>query len=524
MTEKISKKMKVVRTSDTRVVKIHTEGKGFGMVKTGIAAVIILAQLAFFILLYLGLVSSVKWYFILSAVLSFICILHVLSTGKPGATKCVWVLFLAICPSFGYIGYIMSSEDIFFGRLKRRYNKIFARTAEFNGENTLSDSLPKPVKNDAEFLWNSGKFKAYDNTQLKYFPSGADLFDDVIENLLAAEKFVFIEFFIISDGKLLNGIIDILAEKVKAGVDVRIIADGIGSHGTLSFKVRRKMKKAGIKLKFFNRIQSHFTFALNLRDHRKIIVVDGKTAYTGGSNLADEYINAKRMYGYWKDTGLRLKGAAVDGLTLTFLRQWEAITKEEVDYRACLNNCDMFENSSAVIPYADGKDYKYDIAKGVYDNVIAGAEEKLYIMTPYFVPDEQTFNAIANKALSGVDVRIVLPGVPDKAYVYVVTMDNAERLAKLGVKVYVMRHAFVHSKLMLSENCATVGSVNIDLRSYFNQFENGVYTNDTATLEDIQKDFEYAFSASDIIGKEVARKNIFKRIIAGFLRLFSPLM
>lgn len=524
MNEKISKKVKGVRSHDSRIVKIRTEGKGVGVLKTGIAALFILAQLAFLILIYLGLVYSINWYLILSMVLSGICILHVLSSRKTGATKAIWVLFLAACSSFGYIGYFMSSEAIFFGYAKRRYKRIFARTASFNGENSLSDNLPLTVKRDAEFLWNAGNFKTYNNSCLKYYTSGAYLFDDVIETLGKAEKFIFIEFFIISDGLLFNRIFDILAEKVKNGVDVRIIADGIGSHGTLSFKARKKLKKAGIKLRFFNRIQPHFTFALNLRDHRKIMVIDGKTAFTGGCNLADEYINVKRMYGYWKDTGLKVEGCAVDGLTLSFLRQWEFVTRQEEDYSRFLNLYEEKASDFAVIPYADGKDYKDDIGKGVYDNMISGAQEKLYIMTPYFVPDEQTFNAIATKALSGVDVRLVIPGVPDKLYVYFVTKDNAERLAKLGVKVYIMRHAFVHSKLMLTENCASVGSVNIDLRSYYNQFENGVYTNDAVALKDISADFEKTFRASDIIDKNVARKNVFARMTASFLRLFSPLM
>ncbi|MBD5585548.1 MAG: hypothetical protein HDQ88_10735 [Clostridia bacterium] len=512
------------RSVDAHAVKIRTEGRGFGFLKTLLVGLIIIAQLVFVILIYLGILNAISWYAIVAIVLSLICCLHVLSTHKAGQTKAVWVMFLLIFSSFGYIAYVLSSEDIFFAKNKKRYKKIFARTAQYNGDGVLPESLPLAVKRDAEFLFSSGKFKTYFNSRLKYYPSGARLFDEVLTALEGAKKFIFIEYFIISDGKLLNAITDILLRKVQEGVDVRIICDGMGSHGTISFKTKRKLRKGGVKLRTFNPILPHFSFALNIRDHRKIISVDGVCAFTGGCNLADEYINAKRMYGYWKDTGLKIEGEAVDGLTLTFLRQWELLTRKEEDYSQFFNRYEKTESSSAVVPYADGKDYAVPIGKSVYENVISSSLKKLYIMTPYFVPDEQTFNMICTKAMAGVDVRLILPGVPDKAYVYAVTKDYAERLALSGVKVYIMRHAFVHSKVMLSENCVALGSVNIDLRSYYNQFENGVYTDDLNVREEVEADFEKTFKACNLIESVKVRKNIFKRMTAGVMRLFAPLM
>lgn len=523
MTDKISQRTKGARSPDTRVVKVRTEGKNFGIVKTLVAGLIILGQLTVLLLLYLGFLNSFKWYMIIAAVLSFLCCLHVISGNKTGQSRAVWVLFLLVFSSFGYIFYILSSEDIFFYRSKRRYKKIFARTAVFNGENPDLGNLVPAVREDAEFLWRTGNFRVYENSRLKYYPSGTQTFDEIIPALESAEKFIFIEFFIIADGVLLKCVTDILCRKSREGVDVRIICDGLGSHRTLSYKTRRVLKKADIKLMMFNRIMPHFTFALNLRDHRKIVVVDGKTAFTGGCNLADEYVNAKRMHGYWKDAGIKTEGDAVDGITLAFLRQWEFLTGKQEDYSQFFNRFEKFEKGGAVVPYADGKDYRASIGKGVYDNIISGSRERLYIMTPYFVPDETTFNMLYAKALSGVDVRLVLCGVPDKAYVYLVTLDNAERLIKSGVKVYIMRHAFVHSKVMLSENCAAVSSVNIDLRSYFNQFENGIYTDDDSVKADILKDFENTFTACDLMGEE-KRNGIFKRFVSALLRLFAPLM
>lgn len=529
---KISERRREARAHSAKggkVVKIRTEGKGLGVLKTMFVGLLILLQLVLMALFYFGLTNSFRIYQVVALVLSIICCVHVLSTEKTGQTKTVWVLFLLLFSSFGYIAYFMSSEAIFFGWAKRRYKKIFDRTECFTPQYCGLSNICRPVEGDVEYLWNAGGFAPYRNTPLKYFSSGAQLFDDVLSRIKTAKKFVFIEFFIITDGVLLNRFYDALSKKAAEGVDVRIICDGMGSHGTLSYRSRKRLKKAGIKIHRFNRIVPMFTFALNLRDHRKIVVVDGHTAYAGGCNLADEYVNEKRMHGYWKDAGIRAQGAAVNAFTLTFLRQWEFITKKTEDYAPFLSEAqDGAADASegyVTVPYADGKDYNLNVCKGVYSNIIAGACEKLYIMTPYFVPDEDTAALLAQKARSGVDVRIILPGVPDKAYVYRVSVDNAERLISSGVKIYKMRHAFVHSKIVLSENCVSVGSGNIDLRSYYNQFENGVYTNDKTVLNAVLNDFNCTFSGCLQVTEENSTRNTFlPRILAGVLRIFSPLM
>ncbi len=508
-----------------KVVKIRTEGRNLGVWRTFAIGIFILLQTALILLFYLGVISYFRIYQLVAFIFSFICCIHVLSTSKPGHTKTVWVLFLLLFNSFGYIAYLMSSERIFFGWAKRRYNKIFKRTEGLTSGYVELTHVCSQVRRDAEYLWNAGRFPAYCGSALKYFASGASMFDDVLDELEKAEKFIFIEFFIIADGVLLNRFFDVLSKKVKEGVDVRIICDGMGSHGTLSFKMQKKLRKAGVKLFRFNRIVPRFTFALNVRDHRKIIVIDGKTAYTGGCNLADEYINEKRMHGYWKDSGIKASGGAASGFTLMFLRQWEFVSKKSEDYNKYVTAFENVREGAVAVPYADGKDYESFVCKGVYSNIMAGAREKLYIMTPYFIPDEDTAALLAQKALSGVDVRIVLPEVPDKAYVYRVSVDSAERLLQSGVRVFKMRHTFVHSKVVFSENCVSVSSVNIDLRSYYNQFENGIYTNDNGVLCDVLRDFENVFKVcSEITGENSTRNKLFPRMVAGILRVFSPLM
>lgn len=508
---------------DSKVIRIHTEKNGAGL-KTAIFALLIMLQVAVLLTLYFRYIAVAMWYIILSLVLSIICSIHVLSTEKEGHTKAIWVLFLMIGFTIGFIAYILSSEKLFFGNSSRRYKKIFACSEKYTPDYVSSAQVSPAVGRDVEFLKTAGNFPAFSDSEVKYFSSGTQLFDDVLETLKTAEKFIFMEFFIVADGVLLRRVCKILYEKIKAGVDVRLIIDGLGSHGPLAIKTIRAMRKAGVKIYKFNRLMLMFSFALNLRDHRKIIISDGKTAYAGGCNLADEYVNEKRLHGYWKDTGVRVRGRAVDGFTLMFLRQWEFVSKKTEDYAPYLGLYEAAESCSTVVPYAAGKDYKHNIVRGLYTSIMSGAQEKLYIMTPYFVPDADTMNLLKTKALSGVDVRLILPDIPDKSYVYMVSLGNARKLTECGVKVMLMKQSFVHSKVVYSENCVSVGSANIDLRSYYNQFENGLYTDDKDFLLAVERDFEETCAVSKDMRRRVIRYPLWNRIITGFLRLFSPLM
>lgn len=511
------------RSSDTKVVKIRSEHNGIGVFKTFFVVLLLLLQVSLCVCLYAFFIALFRWYLIVSFVMSLITCVYVLSTDKNSQSKAVWIMFLLLGFSFGYVVYFLSDEHVFFGRARKKYKRIFVESKKYIPQTIVPNV--KSTRNCCTYLMNAGEFPAFSNTAIKYFPSGAQLFDNVLERLESAQHFIFIEYFIISDGVLLERLLSVLESKVAQGLEVRIIYDDMGSHGILSRNTKKRMSRAGIKLYAFNRLLTYFSVALNFRDHRKMIIVDGKTAYTGGSNMADEYINEKRMYGYWKDTGLRLDGAAVDSFTIMFLRQWEYVSKQSTKYAPYLGNYKVYDNYSTVVPYADGLDYKANIGKCNYTNVIADAKDKIYIMTPYFIPDSTILELLINQAQSGVDVRIVLPGIPDKKFVYAVSRGNAERLIENGVKVYCMKNAFVHSKIMLNENCAVVGSINLDLRSFYQQFECAVFTDDTGVLRDVNMDFEKTFSdCEQITVLNTKRRSILNRIYVGVLRLFAPLM
>ena len=507
-----------------KIVKIRTENNYLLSLKTLFIGLLILCQLALIILVHIIATKVYYWYLGFSFFATIACCLSVLSSKKHGLSKAVWILFLLLTFYFGFTIYFLSDERIFFRKSRKKYDKVFKETDKYHEKYRLPNAT-RVVQKDSEFFYRTGKFNTYTNTDIKYFPTGATFFDDLLENLKKAEKFIFIEYFIIADGVLFDRIYNILKEKIASGVEVRIIYDDMGSHKKLSRKNKSKLIKLGVKLKAYNRLVPYFSVALNYRDHRKIVVIDGKIAYTGGCNLADEYINEKRLFGYWKDNGLRLKGPAVDSFSLIFLRQWQFLTGKSEDYNQYFNHFDTYPNSSTVIPYADGLDFKDHIGKGAYENAISSATEKLYIMTPYFILDDTITTLIENRVKSGVDVRIVLPDIPDKKLVYSVSKADAEELTKSGVKIYYMKHAFVHTKAVLTENSAITGSINMDLRSFYQQFECAIYTDDKCALLDAEKDFSNTLSLSTLITDNNKRlKNPFYRVVAGFMQLFAPFM
>lgn len=516
------KLLPVTKSPDPGIVRIKTEQNVFGLLKTLVVVLLIALQLALLIFLYLRLVEAFGAYLVLSLVLSIVTALDILSSEQSASTKAVWVFVVLILFVVGFIIYYMSDRRVFFAAPKRRYRKIFRRAESYAMAGAAPPSADARAEEDRAYLQKTGNFPAFAGTDARYFPSGGLLFDDILARLRTAEKFIFIEYFCIADGALLERILGILFERAAAGVDVRIIYDDMGSHSTLRRKTKRLIRQKGVRLLAFNKMVPSLNIGLNFRDHRKIVVVDGETAYTGGANLADEYVNERRMYGYWKDAGIRLDGRAVDGFTMIFLRQWEFLSEQEEDYAPFLNLAPARENAAAFVPYACGLDFDDAIGRELYLNVIAKAQRRLLIMTPYLVPDDALMNMLVNKAESGVDVRLILPGVPDKAVVYRLTLKNGERLAGRGVKVYCMKHSFVHSKLMLADYCAVVGSINMDMRSFYEQFESAVYTDDAAVLGQIEEDFGSAFAECEPLA--VRRRSLLGRLFDMILRVFAPLM
>jgi len=509
------------------MIKEKTESNSFGVLKTIVVLLLILLQASILVFTNLYLLNLFRWYFAYSMFLTLIACVHVLSSDYHGQSKATWILFLVISLGFGYVVYIMSDKHILFANSRKKYNKIFNNIRGIQGQNNINNkiNLNKEVCLNCNYLYNSGWFKSHFSSKTMYFNSGSSFFQDVLKEIESAKEFIFLEFYIISDGVLLNKMFDILKNKVEKGVDVRIIHDDMGCHGRLKRKTKKLILDSGIKLIEFNRLVPVFNIALNLRDHRKIIVIDGKTAYTGGANLADEYIDEKRPHGYWKDSGIKIEGQATDNFTISFLVQWQFLTNESVNYQKFINKSQNYVVNNVVVPFVSGPHYNFSISRDIYINIISNSVKYLYIMTPYFIPDETIINLILNKAQSGVDVRIVLPEIADKKFVYIVSRNNAEKLLKSGVKIFVMKNSFVHSKVIVNEHECVVGSINLDLRSFYQLFESAVYTSQESTLDDVKKDFSEVFKLSLQITDENKRRNSFiYRILAGLFNLISPFM
>lgn len=516
---------KISNNPSFEMVKIKTESN-LGVLKTLIVGFVILLQFGLLIFSWLYLMKLFQWLVIFSAVVTVTFCIITLSSKRTGQVKATWILLMLLTPTFGWVIFLLSNEKLMFGRSRKRYKKIYDKTKYLDSSPNL-DGLTPSVKNNCNYLLSSGNFLAYPSTNTKYYENGATLFDDMLTDLAKAKKFILLEFFIVSDGVLLTRILDILKKKASEGLDVRLIYDDMGSHGTLRRHTKKEIKKSGIKLVTFNKLVPLFNLALNIRDHRKIVVIDGEIGYTGGTNLSDEYVGEKRTHGYWKDEGIRICGEAVNTFTLGVLRQWEFLTGKAPDYQSFLNHSSMApldttSTSNIVVPYLTGPDYPHPIARELYENIISSAQEKLYIMTPYFIPDESTLALIKTKAQSGVDVRIILPEIPDKSFVYLISLDGAEKLIGAGAKVYTMKNSFVHSKLMLSDHDCVVGSINLDQRSYYQQFESAVYTNDKGILKSLGDDFEKTISRSNLHTPK--KMGLLKWTLIHILRLVSPLM
>lgn len=334
------------------------------------------------------------------------------------------------------------------------------------------------------------------------------------------------EYFIIGQGEMWDEILEVLVEKVKEGVDVRIIYDDFGCARKLPNNYHKKLKDLGIKVQIFNQVIPVLSSVLNNRDHRKITVIDGKAAFTGGLNLADEYINKIERFGYWKDSVLLIKGDAVWSFTIMFLQVWSFNCGEEIDYDKYKFKSMETDDKGYVQVYGDSP---YDgelIGESVYMNILNRAKNYVYIYTPYLIIDNELLTSLILAAKSGIDVRIVTPHIEDKWYVHIITKSYYRQLIEAGVKVYEYTPGFIHSKVFLCDDeIATVGTINMDYRSLYFHFECGAYLYKTECIDEIKKDFKETFKVSKSITIEDTRKIKWSnRFLRAIIRLIAPLL
>lgn len=469
---------------------------------------------------------TLRWLF---TILSVFVTLYIINNDNddPGY-KIIWLIPILSFPVFGGLLYIVFGNKKPTKGLQEAFNNQNEAIKPYIYFNDVKDKIDDPiVKGQVNYLVNE-KFPIYNNSEIKYYSLGDDAYPYLLEELSKAKHFIFMEYFIVEEGKMFNTVLNILKQKVKEGVEVRFMYDDVGSLTMLPFKYYQQLESYGIKCIAFNHFVPFISAVMNTRDHRKITVIDGNVGFSGGFNLADEYINVRVKYGHWKDTGVMIRGEAVWNLTLMFLTTWNASLNTYEDYDKYHPRHYPLESVKAtgfVLPYGDSPLDNKPVGKNVYLNMINQAQKYIYIDTPYLIINDELKNALCLAVQRGVDVRIVTPGVPDKKLVFKVTRSYYEPLVNEGVKIYEYTPGFIHAKnFVCDDKVATVGTINLDYRSLYLHFECGVYIYNASAINDIKQDFLKTIA----LGKEMTiadvKRGRFRGWLEAILRLFAPLL
>lgn len=498
-----------------------------------IVGLLILFQLA----LIIGVIWKLSNYFIyfyaISILISTVAVVHLVSKQDNPSYKLAWAIPIMLFPMFGGFFYILAGNNRLGKKLTKRLEVIYYRTApQLKQDPKIIEELErkdKQIANQTKYIKDYALFPVHQNTTTKYLSPGERFFDSLIEELEKAEHFIFMEYFIIHEGKMWDTVLEILERKAKAGVDVRILYDDIGSLQTLPYKYEEKIRKKGIQCVVFNPLAPVLNVILNNRDHRKITVIDGYIGYMGGINLADEYINAIDRFGHWKDAAIMLKGDAVWNLTMMFLQTWNFSTNKYDDYEMFKPHTyhpEPFESDGYVQPYGDSPLDRETVGENVYLNLLHKSKDYVYISTPYLIVDNEMVTALSLAAKSGVDIRIVTPHKEDKWYVHIVTRAYYKQLIEAGIKIYEYTPGFIHSKTVVSDDeVAIVGSINFDYRSLYLHFECATMVYQNKTVFEVKDDYLKMLEICTPITLEDCKNvSIWNRLMRSILRLFAPLM
>lgn len=465
-------------------------------------------------------------------ILEAVSLIYIMNSNSNPDFKITWILLIFILPIFGAAFYMfmkIQPGTAFLEKRLKQMNKMTVPYMHQNEEILEALRVSKPANaNLAHYLNNQVSFPVHRNTAVKYFASGEEKFEEMKAQLRKAEKFIFLEYFIVEKGVMWNEILSILKEKVWEGVEVRFMYDGMCSMIQLPYGYEKEMKRVGIKCKQFSPIRPVLSSYQNNRDHRKICVVDGKVAFTGGINLADEYINVKERFGHWKDTAVMLEGEAVQSFTMMFLQMWNITEKKPESFAKYLTpkSAEVKRELGFVLPYADSPFDNENIGEQVYLHILNHAKKYVHIMTPYFIIDNEMMDALTYVAKCGIEVIIIMPHIPDKWYAFVLAKTYYKQAMDAGVQIYEYTPGFVHAKVFVSDNdTATVGTINLDYRSLYHHFECGAFIYNNSVVWDIEKDFQNTLKKCQLVTKEdLKSRSIFEKLVGRVLRLVAPLM
>lgn len=498
--------------------------------RLAITCYLILIQLIMLFVIMLYFTSIFIYFYLLMLVFSLVLIIAIINDDSNPTFKMAWMIPMLIFPIFGAPLYLIFGRKTVSKRIIKKLHDSFASSNEILHENNKNleelSQIDYSIYKQFNYISNTAGSNVYKKTQTKFLATGEEFFENLLIELEKAEKFIFLEYFIISKGKMWDAVLDILIRKAKQGVEVRLLYDDLGTINYLEKNYAKHLNSLGIKTAIFNQFVPSLDSFLNYRDHRKITVIDGNVGFTGGINLADEYINEIERFGHWQDSSVMIKGDAVTRLTVMFLQIWYFTNlTEEKNYDKYFNT-ESYEDDGYVQPFSDSPISGHLTGELAYMNMINNAKKYVYITTPYLILDNEMITAMRLAVESGVDVRIITPHIPDKWYVHAVTISNYPTLLKAGIKIYEYTPGFIHAKTIVADDeIAIVGTTNFDFRSFYLHFENGVLMYKSKCVTEVKNEFDRILEKCTEITIESYESLPWREKFKGkVLKLFSPMM
>lgn len=510
-----------------------------GVARMIFALISLIFEITLIFIFFFRLNEYVGWIHIGTRIFALLLVLLIYGQHKSDSLKMPWIVLILVLPVFGVLLYLMVGLSGSTHRMRKRYAAVDERLLPLipqdpNVKEALYDS-DRQVARIAEYIRRNAGYPVYQNTDVEYYDDAAKGLEAQLSAMRLAKHYIFMEYHAIEDRESFHRILEILEQKLREGVEIRIFYDDMGSIGFINTDFVKKMQALGIKCRVFNPFMPGLNVFLNNRDHRKITVIDGIIGFTGGYNIANEYFNITHPYGHWKDTGIRLTGDAVRSLTVTFLEMWNAAKVKDdaydTDFERYLNPAEDVERYAArqnafVVPYADSPLAGEHIGENVYMSVAESATEYAWFMTPYLILTGEMIHILGLAAKRGVDVRIITPGIPDKKLIYAVTRSYYSALVRSGVRIYEYTPGFCHAKMSVSDDrVATCGTINLDYRSLYHHFENGCMLHNCEAVLDIKKDLAAVFDRCREVTEQyrTGRKRML-RLWQLILRLIAPLL
>ena len=495
-----------------------------------VIVLLLLVQIFLVISFYTWLQDLLPFFSVITVLFTIGGVIYLFNCDMDSSAKLTWMFVISLVPITGAALLAFTQTNLGHRTVQRRVAELIAETQKAipQAPETMAKLEGDPYATDdlSTFMNRSGCFPVFENTEVTYFPLGEDKFAAMLEELRKAEKFIFMEYFIIDEGYMWGSILRILEEKAKAGVDVRVMYDGMCEIALLPSNYCELLEQHGIKAKAFAPIRPIVSSHYNYRDHRKILVIDGKVAFNGGINLGDEYINRVEHFGHWKDTAVMLKGDAARGFALMFLQMWN-ITEEHAMFEPWIKETGYAPErpSGFVIPFGDCPLDEDKVGRAVYMDILNRATDYVHIMTPYLILDDELKTALIYAAQRGVDVRLILPGIPDKKLAFALAKSHYKRLVSAGIKIYEYTPGFVHSKIFVADDTlCTVGTINLDYRSLYLHFENGAYLYGSKKIATVKNDLISMMEEGHELTLAECENGPVTEFLLSVLRLFAPLM